>query len=285
MSRNFLLPVVISCSLAALAQAPAAKTATSASPQIATVGVLADGTPVRLRLENVNSPVRVGDSLELDVVEEVRVRDVVVIPKGSTAAAVVSNPQSKVSNGHDGKIDVNFLGVALSDGKRVPIRESKLARSSTTVVATSSGQDVAIAQGVEITAYVDGDSTLDLVKLQTANRTTTEVKITSNPSNSEISLDGRQVGNTPYVLHLALGDHVLTIRQAGYRPWQHNLRVTTDPVNLDATLVKEDNLESVPQAKPAAVSLGEAARAARARKAASPSGDSATPGTQPSPQN
>jgi PEGA domain len=284
MFRNFLLPVVISWSLAAFAQAPAAKPAASAPPQIATQGLLADGTPVRLRLENVNGSVRVGDTLELVVVEEVRVRDVVVIPRGSVAAAIVSSPQSKTSDGHDGKIDVNFLNVALSDGKRVSLRESQTARSRTTVVASSSGQDVAIASGIDVTAFIDGDSTLDLVKLQAANRTSSEVKITSNPTKSEISIDGRQVGNTPYVLHLALGDHVVMLRQSGYRPWQRNLRVTADPVNLDATLVKEDGLESVPQAKPAAVSLGEAARAARARKATQPS-DGATPSGQSVPQN
>jgi hypothetical protein len=285
MSRYFWLPVVISWSLA-FAQTPAAKTATPTSPQIATVGVLADGTPVRLRLENVSDSVRVGDTLELEVVEEVRVRDVVAIPKSSVAAAIVSNPQSKSSDGHDGKIDVNFINVALSDGKRIPLRESKLHRSNTTVVASSSGQDVAIAAGIDVTAYIDGDSTLDLVKLQTANRTTTEIKITSNPTKSELSIDGRQLGNTPYVLHLPLGDHVVMIRQAGYRPWQRNLHVTADPINLDATLVKEDGLESVPQAKPAAVSLAEAARAARAHKATQPSaGDSAAPSSQSVPQN
>jgi len=289
MPRNPLVLFLIASAAALFAQAPSAQSPASASTKIATQGVLSDGTPVRLRLVNASAPgaVRVGDILELEVVEAVRVRNVVVIPAGSVANAVVTNPQSKMSSGQDGEMDVNFLGVALSDGQKVGLRGAKQRRTNLTVVASSGGQDVSIAGNTEIFAYIDGDSTLDLVKLQAANRPTTLVKITSNPPSAEISVDGRAVGNTPFVMHLPAGDHALTLRQAGYQPWRQNIHVAAEPVSLDVSLSKQDGLESTPAANPAPISLGEAARAARAHKAAEQpaSGDANAPPAQTPPQN
>ena len=287
MPSNPLVLFLIASAVATFAQAPSTKSAAPEPTPIATQGVLSDGTPVRLRLVNVSTPgaVRVGDILELEVVEPVRVRNVVVIPAGSVASAVVTNPQSKMSSGQDAEMDVDFLGVALSDGRKVGLRGGRQRRTNLTVVASSGGQDVSIAGDREITAYIDGDSTLDLVKLQAANRPTSVVKISSNPPNAEISVDGRAVGNTPFVMHLPAGDHALTLRQAGYQPWRQNIHVAAEPVSLDVSLLKQDDLESTPAAKPAPVSLGEAARAARAHKAAAQpsSGDANAP--QAPPQN
>ncbi|HXY48797.1 MAG TPA: PEGA domain-containing protein [Terriglobales bacterium] len=289
MPRNPLVLFLIASAVAAFAQAPSTQSPVPAPAPISTQGVLSDGTAVRLRLVNVSAPsaVRVGDILELEVVEPVRVRNVVVIPAGSVAKAVVTNPQSKMSSGREGEMDVNFLGVALSDDSKVGLRGGKQRRTDLTVVASSGGQDVSIARDREITAYIDGDSTLDLVKLQAANRPTTVVKIASNPPNAEISVDGRAVGNTPFVMHLPTGEHAITLRQAGYQPWRQNIHVAAEPVSLDVALLKQDGMESTPPANPAPISLGEAARAARARKAAEPAstGDANAPAAQAPPQN
>ena len=253
------LPV---CAQSAAAQPPLAANTTPINV------VLADGTPVKLALGNTAAAkgVRVGETLELEVVEDVRVNDYVVIAKGSIANASATNLRSGV-NGKSGWIDINLESVALADGQRVPIRSSKNKpfRDEGTIISNS-GQDASIAQGTDVTAYINGNQALDLTRLRAASGPTTEVKITSNPQNAEITLDGRLAGSTPYTLHVTAGDHVVVLRMVGFRPWQGKVHVAGEPLSVDAPLVKEDGTEAVPASKPLQPSLGDLARAARARK-------------------
>jgi len=56
------------------------------------------------------------------------------------------------------------------------------------------------------------------------------------------------------------------LRMVGFRPWQGKVHVAGEPLSVDAPLVKEDGTEAVPASKPLQPSLGDLARAARARK-------------------
>jgi hypothetical protein len=232
--------------------------------------VLADGTPVKLRLgsANASNAVRVGENLELEVVEDVRVADVVVIAKGSVASAEITNLRSGVSNGRGGWIDINLESVALADGQRVPIRASKEkpVRGDQTTVVSSSGQDASITQGTDLATFINGNQPLDLTRLRAASGPTTEIKVTSTPPNAEITVDGRLAGSTPYTLHVTAGDHVVVLRMVGFQPWQRKLHVAAEPMAIDIPLSKQDGTEAMPASKPAEPSLGDIARAARARK-------------------
>ena len=249
------------------AQSPAAQQPLAANTAPINV-VLADGTPVKLTLGSTaaSKGVRLGENLELEVAEDVRVNDVVVLAKGSIANAEATNLRSGV-NGRGGWIDINLDSVTLADGHRVPIRSSKNKpfRDGGTIVSNS-GQDASIAQGTDLTAYINGDQSLDLTRLRAASGPTTEVKITSNPSNAEITLDGRVTGSTPYTLRVPSGDHVIVLRMVGFRPWQGKVHVAGEPLSVDAPLSKLDGTEPVPTTKAAEPSLGDLARAARARK-------------------
>src|SRR5690348_1412063 len=90
----FLLVLIAGFSSGASAQNVAAK-ATAASAVPINV-VLQDGTPVKLRMGATAAAngVRVGETLELEVSEDVRVGDAVVITKGSPASASVTNLRS-----------------------------------------------------------------------------------------------------------------------------------------------------------------------------------------------
>jgi PEGA domain len=230
--------------------------------------VLADATSVKLRLGSATTSagVRVGESLELEVAEEVRVADVVVIPKGSVANSEVTNLRSG-GNARGGWIDINLESVTLADGQKVPIRasRSKLIRDQTTIIS-SSGQDASITQGTDLTAYINGNQPLDLTRMRAASGPTTEVKVTSTPPNAEISVDGRLAGSTPYTLHVMSGEHVVVLRMVGFQPWQNKIHVSGQPLSLDVPLAKQDGTETMPTSKPAEPSLGDLARAARARK-------------------
>lgn len=245
-----------------------------ASPQGAPVStspvnvVLADGTSVKLRLGSVaaSTGVRIGESVELEVDDDVRVSDVVVIPKGSPANAEVTNLRSG-ANARSGWIDINLESVTLADGRKVPIRASKnkVIRDQTTIISNS-GQDASITQGTDLTAYINGNQPLDLTRMRAAGGPTTEVKITSTPANAEISVDGRVAGSTPYALHVMSGDHVVVLRIAGYQPWQSKIHASGQPLAVDVPMVKQDGTETMPASKPVQPSLGDLARAARARK-------------------
>ena len=73
----------------------------TAVPQNASIAapqpVLEDGTPVKLRISQTvsSADAHVDDRVEFEVLEEVRVADVVVIPKGGIAWGTVTEAQAK----------------------------------------------------------------------------------------------------------------------------------------------------------------------------------------------
>jgi len=256
---------------------PAAVSGAVANPAAATTTpvnvVLQDGTPVKLRLGATAGAngVRVGETIDLEVSEDVRVGDVVVIAKGCTASAQVTNLRSG-GNIKGGWIDIDLDSVNLADGERVPVRASKQKpfRTDQSSIVSSQAQDASITQGVDLTAFINGSQQLDLSRLRATAGPSTSVKVTSNPSNAEVTLDGRLAGSTPYAFRVASGDHIVVVRMAGFQPWQKKVHVGAEPLTLDVALLKQDGSEPVQATKPAEASLGDLARAARARKPQAP---------------
>ncbi len=272
MSKTKILLSLLFAGLALQAGAQSSASQPSAASTNPVNVVLADGTAVKLALGSAaaSNTVRVGENLELEVAEDVRVRDVVVIAKTSVASAEVTNLRSGL-NGHAGWIDINLVSVTLADGQRVPIRASKNKpmRDDQATIISNSGQDASITQGTDVIAYINGNQPLDLTRLRAAAGPTTEVKITSTPANAEITVDGRLAGSTPYTLHVSSGDHVVVLRMVGFQPWQSTVHVAGEPIAVDVPLAKQDGTETMPASKPMQLSLGDLARAARARKAQS----------------
>jgi hypothetical protein len=52
----------------------------------------------------------------------------------------------------------------------------------------------------------------------------------------------------------------------GFQPWRGKVHVGSEPLAVDVPLSKQDGTETMPASKPAEASLGDLARAARARK-------------------
>ena len=263
-----LLVLVLSAGVVGLAQTPA-KSSTAAASNLSQA-MLVDGTPVKLRVgAGINTAsVRVGDELELDVEQEIRINDVVVIPTSSVAKVVVTS--QGIDAAKTGNAMVGLRYVTLADGEKVALRptpERKPNAAKTMVVSAGEG-DVAIGNGAEVTAYVNGNLPLDLPKLRLANQPTNELKITTTPGNAEVSVDGKVMGSTPFSARVVHGEHVVALRMAGFQAWKQTVRVTAEPTTLQIALKKQDGMESVPQVKNAPASLGDLARAARAKKAA-----------------
>jgi len=146
---------------------------------------LEDGTPVRLRLKDSLSSAdgSTNERVNFDVVEEIEIGDRVVIPKGSHAwGTVTAEPKRRMGRG--GKLNVALDSVRLADGEKVSLRGVKNAngnghvgRMATEMTVTAiivwpvaplfllqHGKDVTIPEGTEITAYIHGDTSLDLSK-------------------------------------------------------------------------------------------------------------------------
>lgn len=172
--RGLFTTAALTCTLLSLSQGLFAQAAEA---------VLQDGTPVRLRLSrNLSSgEAKEGETVDFEVLEEVRVSDSLVIQKGAVALATVTLAVPKRNMGRGGKLDVNIDHVRLVNGEKAALRSVKQAQGggntgkmTGAVVATSivffpaaplflfvKGKDVTIPKGTEITAYVNGDVRLN----------------------------------------------------------------------------------------------------------------------------
>ena len=140
---------------------------------------LEEGTPVKLRIGRTVSSAdsQVGDTVDFEVLEEIKVGDLLVIPKGGVAWATVTDAQPKRRMGRGGKLDMNIDSVRLVDGEKAALRAVKDVKGgghggamTGAIVATSlvvwpaaplfllmHGKDITIPKGTEITAYINGN--------------------------------------------------------------------------------------------------------------------------------
>lgn len=154
-----------------------------AAQQTAAKFVLEADTPVKLVLgETISSAdERVGNLINFEVVEDVMVNNVVVIPRGSNAWATVTVAEPKKRMGRGGKLDINIDKVRLADGEKVLLRAVKGGKGGGhqgamvgAMVATSlvvwpaapfflfmHGKDISIPKGTQITAFIEGEVVLD----------------------------------------------------------------------------------------------------------------------------
>jgi hypothetical protein len=150
--------------------------------------VLRDATPIRLRLgRNLSSAdAKVGETADFEVLDDLKIDDLLVIARGSTAIATVTQAQSKRRMARGGKLDVNIDYVRLADGDKAALRAVKEMKGgghtgamTGGMVATAivffpaaplflfmHGKDVTIPKGTEITAYVNGDIKLQREKFR-----------------------------------------------------------------------------------------------------------------------
>jgi hypothetical protein len=247
----------------------ATQVATKPSPALNGFG-LEDGIPVKLRLtRNLSSATdKTGDTVDFEVVEDVSVDGIVVIPRGGIAWATITEAQPKRRMGRGGKLDVNIDSVRLKDGEKVAlraVREDKggghVGAMTGAMVATGivffpaaplflfmHGKDINIPKGTEITGYVAGNVPLTkakflegvepqatLVSVSTSGALTV-VNVLSSPSSADVEVDGKFVGNTPSSVSLPAGDHTVRITKKGYKTWERKLAVSGGTSNINAEL-------------------------------------------------
>jgi hypothetical protein len=231
-----------------------------------------DGTPVLLRIsETISSEdTHVGQQIPFEVTEDVVVQGVTVIAKGAPAMATVTVAEPKKRMGRGGKLDVVIDSVRLIDGSKVQLSASKntsggghIGAMTTAMVATSivffpaaplflfmHGKEITIPKGTAITAFVSGDTKLDMARLQSgstapataalvpaaATENTASLQIDSSVPGADIEIDGAFAGNTPSTLSVTPGQHTIAVKKKGYTDWTRTMNVSGTAVHLTADL-------------------------------------------------
>jgi hypothetical protein len=140
------------------------------------------------------------------------------------------------------------------------------------------GKDVTIPKGTEVTAYVSGDMKLDLAKFQPVplvsatppvpaapeipasspaaapnaaptdvprvspdQATGAQLEVSSTPDGADIEIDGNFVGSAPSTVGVSAGSHQLSVKKAGFKPWERKITVSSGHVKIDATLESQSN--------------------------------------------
>jgi hypothetical protein len=215
----------------------------------------------------------VNDRVQFEVLEEIKVSGMVVIPKGGIAWANVTEAEPKRRMARGGKLEIVMDSVRLADGEKAALRATQEAKGgghtgamTAGIVATGliffpaapfflfmHGKDITIPQGTEVPTFVDGNFQLDLTKFQPNNGTvaqappvdtqsssaaagTAEVSITSNVSGADIEIDGAFVGSTPSTLTVPSGPHTIDVKKAGYATWECKMQVTGGKIAVSADL-------------------------------------------------
>jgi hypothetical protein len=140
------------------------------------------------------------------------------------------------------------------------------------------GKDVTIAKGTEVTAYISGEVKLDLAKFQpvplvpaaapipaaqsvpSASSAATpnagpaetssvspdqgasaELEVSSTPDGADIEIDGNFVGSTSSTVGVAAGPHLVSLKKAGFKPWERRITVSSGHIKIDVTLESQSN--------------------------------------------
>ena len=237
---------------------------------------LQDGTPIKLRITRTisSADAKVEDTIDFELLEETKIGDVTVIPKGGIAWGTVTEAQAKRRMGRAGKLNVNIDSARLVTGEKVALRAVKelkgggnTGKMTGAMVATGivffpaaplflfmHGKDITIPKGTEITAYINGDAELDPAKFApkiaivepssegaapAAAVDASTIVVKSTPDGADITVDGKFVGSTPSTLRLSPGEHSITIEKSGFKVWQRAITVSSaGSVTVEATLDK-----------------------------------------------
>jgi hypothetical protein len=150
------------------------------------VQILHEGTPVRMRIGRTvsSADAHSGETVDFETLDDVKVADTIVIPKGSTAIGTITEAVPKRRMARGGKLNMNIDYVRLPSGEKLPLRGVQDVKGgghtgamTGAMVATGivffpaaplflfmHGKDITIPKGHEVTVYTNTDLDLSKVK-------------------------------------------------------------------------------------------------------------------------
>lgn len=226
--------------------------------------VLDDGTPIRLRTTSTisSAEANVDDRVDFEVIDDVKVGDIVVIKHGTAAIGTVTEAKAKGRMGKGGKLNVNIDFTRTVTGEKVALRGAKDVKGgghtgamTGAMVGTAivfwpaaplflfmHGKDITVPKGHEFNVYTSGALSVDTAKLASpvsgpsSAAGTAVLAVASTPVGAEIEVDGSFVGSTPSSVPVSLGSHNISVSKNGYSSWQRTIKVTGGTVNIMAEL-------------------------------------------------
>ena len=246
--------------------APASQASAAATPaapaQQAPSIILADGTPVKLRLLNKldSHTAKNGDEIPFDVVNDVVVGGVTVLRRFSPASGMVTDAKAARTMGREGKLFFTVNDITLRNGTKVPVRafnRTSGEKRTGEMIATMMQVPLAAApffllmhgtnstfyRGTEVTAFIDGDIQLDMNSFMEAPATAaagdelkTVLQISSTPGGAQVQLDGADVGSTPLNVTVAVGKHEISIKKTGHSDWSTTVGASGGTMQVNAVL-------------------------------------------------
>lgn len=154
---------------------------TAVTPRPAQPFVLVEDTPIKLKLTRTMSShdAKVDEKVVFEVIDDVKVGDVVVIKRGASAIAIVTEAKPKGLT-HSGKLNMNIAYVQLVSGDKAPLRATKVTKAENQSAVVKGAmlastllsfptpmlfaKEITIQKGTEVTSYVAADIQLDPVK-------------------------------------------------------------------------------------------------------------------------
>lgn len=138
----------------------------SNATELAKTLILPDSTPIRMKLDKAisSADAKVGDEVSLEVAEGVIVDGLLIIPKGASAMGVINEAEPKKALGRGGKLGVLVRSVRLANNDQAVLRSGGEGKGSSStagvLIPVMHGKDITFPKGMEITAYVNGDTRL-----------------------------------------------------------------------------------------------------------------------------
>jgi hypothetical protein len=188
MSNNFcVIGAILFVCGSCYAQSPTADVKAPSITNTNSLMKLEDSTPVMLRTKQdlSSATVKVGDRVSFRVIKDVRVADLIVIPRGADAWGLVTAVQPKRRKGRPGSLAIAIQSVQLLTGENAPLRAEQHSEGKSRDVGTLSdipaaaigtfgvalpvvffsmlekGKDAYWPAGTKFTAYLNGDVALD----------------------------------------------------------------------------------------------------------------------------
>jgi len=175
MQRHFISVIMVAISSAALPAQQTPVDSTAPAPSI-----LQDGVPIKLRLVNkLDSHIaKDGDEIPFEVVNDVVVKGITVLRRGTPATGVVTDAKASRTMGRAGKLSFTIKDIKLRNGSAVPVRafnrtsgDNRTGEMVQLMVSMPlaaapfflliHGTNSTFDRGTEINAFVNGDVRLD----------------------------------------------------------------------------------------------------------------------------